>query len=177
MYPSYVIHHDSCHDRDDIVKDIINKTKATVFQSYWLAEGLKGNTYSHIGVAKLAKTLHPDSKYIVFEDDCEILSDYNVMLESYKMADVLYLGYSDRCSHTTFGTHALVLSPKARDCIIQKAAELGEQVDRKWAFDWILSKLCRQEGLVVCMPNEKNRESFCRQKKGIQSYITGQVRK
>jgi GR25 family glycosyltransferase involved in LPS biosynthesis len=151
-------------------------TKATVFQSYILTDGREGCMNSHIGVAKVAKALHPTSHYLVFEDDCVLDKDWEVTLNGMEFADVVYLGYNDKCEHTVFGCHALYLSPKARDCIIDHAREIGRELKPKWAMDWILSRLCRTYGLITCMPKMENREKWCHQQKGLVSQITGRIR-
>ena len=176
MLPAFVIHDASHTERDDIVKDIVAKTDATQFQAYVLSDGLRGNLFSHIGVAKLAKSLFPDQHYLVFEDDCELLENWKDTIADVSGYDVMYLGYNDRCKYATFGTHALCISPKARDLIIEKAGLVAKQVDRKNAFDHILSAICRDEHLLVCMPKIELKETFCRQKKGLRSTITGEIR-
>ena len=174
MFPSFVIHSPTHTDRNEIVEDIVNKTGAIQFQSYLLSDPVRGCLASHVGVAKLAKSLHPESHYLVFEDDCELL-DWQIPIQDASGYDVVYLGYNDKCEWATFGTHALLISPKARDLIIEKVL-LWSPVDKKSAYDHLLSRLCREEGLKVCMPKYEMRESFCRQKKGLKSTITGNIR-
>jgi hypothetical protein len=176
MFPSFVIHHSNHVERDEVVKDILEKSKATMFEAYLLPDGLRGNLMSHVGVAKLARSMAPNKHYIVFEDDCELLDHWEETLKGAQEYDVVYIGYTDRCEKATFGTHALCLSPRARDMIIQKAVFYANDTERKNAFDWILSKMCREEGLTVAMPKMEYRETFCRQKRGIKSTVTGEVR-
>lgn len=177
MPPAFVIHYSGCKDRDEVTADLINKTKATLVESCWLPEHpLRGNTLSHIQVAKLAKTLHPTQHYLVFEDDCELAEDWSDCLKGMEFSDVLYLGYTDKSKDVTYGTHALYLSPKARDVIISHAEGLGNRVDRKFAFDHILSKLSREQGLITCIPKKEECQRYAQQKKGLKSYITGKIR-
>lgn len=177
MNPAYILHHSSCKDRRDLVSDVVNKTRATIVESYWLPnDGLRGNSISHVLVAKLAQSQHPDKHYLVFEDDCVLSEDWAITTQDLSFADVVYIGYTNEANDIVFGTHALMISPKARDKIIQWTETLGNKVHRKNAFDHILSLLCRQEGLVVCKPKFEVREKYARQKKGIKSYITGQIR-
>lgn len=177
MPPAFVIHYSACKDRDNLTADLIHKTKATLVESCWLpTEPVKGNLLSHIQVAKLARTLHPTQHYLVFEDDCVLAEDWSECLKGMEFSDVLYLGYNDKSKEVTYGTHALFISPKARDAIIARAEVLGHQVDRKNAFDHILSKICRQEGLITCMAKVEEKERYAHQQKGIKSYITGKVR-
>jgi len=176
IYPAFVIHDSNCHSREEIVKDLVDKTRATVFQSYMLKDGSEGCMSSHIGVARLAKGLHPTKHYLVFEDDCVLEDGWEEALKGLEFADVVYLGYNDKCQEATFGTHALLLSPKARDCIQEHAREIGSEIRPKYAFDWILSKLCRKYGLITCMPRMDDRKKWCHQKTGLVSQITGQIR-
>ena len=176
MIPAFVIHDATHTERDDIVKDIVAKTEAIQFQAYVLSDPVRGCLFSHIGVAKLAKSLFPDQHYLVFEDDCELSSAWKDPIADVSGYDVIYLGYNDRCSYATFGTHALCISPRARDLIIEKAGLVAKQVGKKNAFDHILSAICRDDKLVVCMPKYDMREVYCRQKKGLRSTITGEIR-
>lgn len=176
IYPAFVIHDNQCYERDEIVKQLVDKTKATVFQSYILKDGAEGCMASHIGVARLAKGLHPTNHYLVFEDDCVLEEGWEEALKGLEFADVVYVGYNDKCDKATFGTHALLLSPKARDCILDHAREIGSEIRPKWAMDWILSRLCREYGLITCMPKMDDREKWCHQKRGLVSQITLRVR-
>ena len=171
-----MIHDNQCTARDSIVKDLVHKTKATLFQSYMLQNRNEGCMNSHIGVARLAKALHPLSHYIVFEDDCILEEGWEEALKGLEFADVVYIGYTDKCLEATFGTHALLLSPKARDVIIEHTREEGLHVQEKFAFDWILSALSRKYGLITCMPKIEDREKWCHQKRGLVSQITGKIR-
>lgn len=174
--PCFIIHNSSSTERKEIVDSLVSKTKATVYQAIMLQDGKAGLRASHIAVAKLAKTLHPTSHYLVFEDDCVLADDWELCIQGMECADVLYLGYNGKCEHTTFGTHALLISPKARDKIISETENLSNQVVDKGAFDHILSKLCRQEGLLTAMPPPDTKERWAYQQKGLKSTITGLIR-
>ena len=176
MNPAFVLHSSSCSERDDIVIDIINKTKATVFESYVFSDGKKGCRYSHIGACKLARSLYPDKHFLIFEDDCVLSEDWADVLKGHEFADILYLGYNDRSEHSVFGTHALYISPKARDVIIEHTEEWKNEVVDKGAYDMILSLLCRKYGLITCIPRMEDREKYAVQKKGLISQITGKIR-
>jgi len=176
MTPAYVLHHPSCKDRVESVAEIITKTGATVVQSCLMHDGKAGCRTSHILVAKLARTQHPDKHYLVFEDDCVLSEDWQKCIEGVGFADVVYLGYNQKSSSVVFGTHALLLSPKARDAIIECAELVKNEVADKGAFDHILSYLCRAKGLMTCMPPVEERETWAWQKKGIRSTITGRIR-
>lgn len=131
---------------------------------------------THIQTAKLARTQHPDKHYLVFEDDCVLSDDWQKCIEGLSFADVVYLGYNQKSSDVVFGTHALLLSPKARDAIIECTELVKNEVADKGAFDHILSYICRAKGLLTCMPPVDEREAWAWQKKGVVSTITGRIR-
>ena len=176
MLPAFVLHNSQSVDRDELTNDLVKKTGATIVQSFLLPDTLAGNRASHLQAAKLAKALAPTKHYLVFEDDCVLSDDWKTCLEGMGFVDVVYLGYNGKSSDVTYGTHALMLSPKARDKILERTESLVGSVDRKGAFDHILSKLCRQEGLLTAMPPPDEKEKWAMQKKGIKSLITHQIR-
>lgn len=176
MLPAFVIHHSAHSERDEVVKDIMTKTHAVLFEAYVLPDRVRGCLMSHIGVAKLARSLFPEKSYLVFEDDCELYDGWDKLLADVSGVDVCWLGYTDKCNWATFGTHALCISPKARDLIIEKACFYGKDTHTKNAYDHILSKMVREEGLSSAMPPYERRFEFCRQKVGLVSTITGHVR-
>lgn len=175
MIPAYVLHNDSCSERAPIVKELVAKTGAIRFQSFLLDDRVMGCLMSHVGVAKLAKARHPDSPYLVFEDDCELFDGWEQMRDV-SGVDVVWIGYTDRCEWGTFGTHALRISPKARDKIIELSEHYGKETHAKNAFDQVLSLICRKEGLSVAMPKYELREEFAKQKRGVVSLITRRPR-
>jgi len=176
MLPTFVIHNPSSSERTEIVNQLVQKTKATVVSAVMMPNGKDGCRASHQAVARLARSLHPTKHYLVFEDDCVLSEDWQKCIEGMEIADVLYLGYNGKCEHTTFGTHALMISPKARDKILSESEKLSDQVVDKGAYDHILSKLCRQEGLLTAMPPPDEKDKWAVQKKGLKSLITGQIR-
>jgi GR25 family glycosyltransferase involved in LPS biosynthesis len=176
MLPAFIIHDSSCSERTEIVKELVKKTHATLVWAVMMPNGKDGCRMSHQAVARLARRLHPTSHYLVFEDDCVLSEDWQKCIEGMEVADILYLGYNGKCEHTTFGTHALMISPKGRDKILSESEKLSDQVVDKGAYDHILSKLCRQEGLLTAMPPPDEKEKWAWQKKGLKSLITGQIR-
>jgi GR25 family glycosyltransferase involved in LPS biosynthesis len=120
--------------------------------------------------------MYPNKHILIFEDDCVLSEDWQEVMKGYEFADVLYLGYNDRCEHSVFGTHALYISPKARDVIIDHTEQFKDEVPNKGAYDMILSLLCRKYGLITCIPRTEDREKYAVQKKGLISQITGQPR-
>lgn len=176
MTPAYVLHHPSSKDRVETVADIIKKTGATVVQSCLMDDRKMGCRSSHILTAKLARSQHPASSYLIFEDDCVLSDDWQKCIEGVEFADVVYLGYNDKSSRVVYGTHALLISPKARDLIIEWAETYAGVVENKGAYDHILSLLCREKGLLTCMPPPDQKERWAWQKKGLPSLITGRIR-
>lgn len=175
MIPAFVIHSLEQSDREDIVQDIIKKTKATVIPAIMIKEnGTKGCTLSHIEVAKMAKDAYPEQSYLVFEDDCILKDGWESVLEENQDCDLIYLGYNGLCEHTIFGTHALYITPKMRDFIIEYAEQASSYVRLIWAYDHILSLLSQVGGFKICIPKEKDKYAY--QKPGLKSYITGNIR-
>jgi hypothetical protein len=176
MNPSFVIHNYHSSERAEIVKTLVQRTKATVVSAVMLPDGKDGCRASHLAVARLARGLYPTKHYLVLEDDCVLSEDWEQCLEGMQMADVVYLGYNDKTSSVTYGTHALMVSPKARDALLKWTEALKDDVEDRGAFDHILSKICRQEGLLVAMPPPDQRDRYAVQKAGLRSLITGQIR-
>jgi len=176
MLPAFIIHNSSCSERAEIVKQLQSMTGATIVEAIMMKDGKQGCRSSHLCVARLARSLHPNKHYLVFEDDCVLSEDWKYCIEGMECADVLYLGYNDKSRDVTFGTHALMISPKARDKILSETEKLAPVVENKGAYDHILSKLCRQEGLLTAMPPLDEKENWAYQKKGLKSQITGNLR-
>ena len=175
MIPAFVIHADSAMDRKPLVDDIVKKTGAIIVEAIMLPYGPEGCTRSHVEVAKLAKELFPHDSYLVFEDDCVLSDGWDEIYKTHLTADIVYLGYNDYCEHTIFGTHALLMSPKARDLFLQQWKRIGETVGNRMATDWILSRLIRDNKLHVVLPTKQSKD-LAMQKKGLTSLITKRVR-
>ena len=176
MIPSFIIHNPYSSERAEIVKTLVSQTNATVLSAVMLDNGKDGCRASHLAVARLARGLHPTKHYLVLEDDCVLSEDWTMCLQGMEMADVVYLGYNDKCSSVTFGTHAVCYSPKARDALLAWTEKLKDVVEDRGAFDHILSKVCRQEGLLVAMPPPDQRDRYAIHRPGLHSMITGKVR-
>lgn len=174
MIPAFVIHHSEATDRADIVKALVEKTNATIVEAVWVQDRKQGCRHSHLKVALLAKELVPESPYLVFEDDCILTDQWKQSLDSTATRDLVYLGYNDRCEHTIFGTHALIVSPRLRDILIQETEDLIDNVRDRGAFDHILSLLCSMHSIVPLLPFQK--DVYCYQQKGLVSSITGKKR-
>ena len=174
MIPAFVIHHTSSKDRIDLVEKIVKETGAIRFQSVWLDDHKLGCMRSHIGVAKLAKSLYPTQSYLVFEDDCELYEGWRDLLNT--TADIVYLGYNDKSTKVIYGTHALYITPKMRDIIIADTERVKDDVIDKRAFDHILSKLIVDHMCSMSYPSYDVREKYCKQSRGLRSTITGKIR-
>jgi GR25 family glycosyltransferase involved in LPS biosynthesis len=178
MIPAFVIHHPSSVERESVVADLVEKTGAVVVEAILLPHGPEGCTRSHLAVANFAKEFFPDHSYLVFEDDCVLEDGWDDILKLFPNADLLYLGYTERSSHTIFGTHGLYMSPKARDCFQEHAEEINREIPppHTWATDWILTRLFQRYNLQTEMPTYELRNRWCYQKKGLKSTITGKIR-
>jgi hypothetical protein len=177
--PAFVIHHFPCTDRQDVVKDIVNLSGATVLDAVWFDDPTKrkeGCSKSHVKVATIAQKLHPDSPYLVFEDDCILANEWKSVLEGKDEFDVVYLGVNSN-SGIPFGTHAMLIRPSARQAILEDTERLFDAVRDTWAFDHIVHLICKQRGLRVWVPPEEEWYRWALQKKGMISTITGNARR
>ena len=174
MIPAFIIHSSKCIERQPIVKELQEKTGATVLEASLLENRREGCSTSHIRVAETAKKLYPSQPYLVFEDDCILNDNWKESLTL--SSDVVYLGYNNSSKTTIFGTHALLISPKARDIILNHTRQHALDVYDKWAFDWILSFLCHSYNLSVQLPSFDKRNLYCFQKPNLISQITGKPR-
>lgn len=130
MLPSFIIHHQGQTDRKDLVEALVKATGAILVDPVWIPEDpVKGCRESHKKVARLAKETYPDSAYLVFEDDCEIIDPHFLdILKEYPDVDILYFGVTNYIRYKipiplyhSCGTHAMMLTPKARDIFFIKS--------------------------------------------------------
>lgn len=142
-----------------------------------LSNGAEGCLKSHLRAADLAKTLAPESPYLVFEDDCVLEDGWDSILSEFPTADLIYLGYTEASQDTIFGTHGMYISPRLRDLFLAHGLDYAFKVRFPWAADWVLPKLCKDFGMEVYRPSYEYREKWCYQKKGLKSQITGKLRK
>ena len=187
MLPAYIIHNSNQIERKDLVVNLIQTTGATVVEAVWnTKDPVLGCRESHKKVAKLAKERHPDTPYLVFEDDCEILDpSFLTLLKEHPSVDLLYFGVNGFCLHMqpfpikhSWGTHALYITPKVRDAILEK-----EQLYMKlqfprydYPFDQLLCVMAHLEHWSVWKPDESSMTRWVRQKPGLVSSISGSVR-
>ena len=187
MLPAYVIHHAEQREREDIVNQLIQTTGAKVVEAVWdTKDPVRGCRESHKKVARLAKEEHPDLPYLVFEDDCEILdsSFLRCILENPRV-DLLYFGVNGFCIHQepfpiqhSWGTHALFVTPKVRDCILEKESKymklrfpMGNH-----PFDQLLCVMAHFEHWKVWKPTPDTMNKWVRQKPGLVSSISRSIR-
>lgn len=187
MLPAYIIHNSDQMDRKEIVEKLIQTTGAKVVEAVWSRENpVWGCRESHKKVARLAKEEHPDSPYLVFEDDCEIVNPnfLNLLLDNVDV-DLLYFGVNGFCTHQlpfklrhSWGTHAMMITPKVRDLFLAKEADylqmkfpLGNH-----PLDQLFCVMEAKENLKVWKPDERTMKQWVRQKPGLKSAISGSIR-
>ena len=174
---AYIIHNQDCEDRRDIVEHLQTSTGAEVVEAVWMKNPVLGCIYSHLKVAVKAKQDNEKKPYIVFEDDCDLLEDIDVILAHFQEADIVYFGYNDMGFDKYgmfpyfFGTHAMMISPKARDILLEHCLE-----HPGLPYDHIVSRLIKQFNLSVEFPDFEDKEKFAVQRKGLISTITGNRR-
>jgi hypothetical protein len=187
MLPTYVIHNSQQTEREEIVNQIIQRTGGKVVEAVWSSQDpVWGCRESHKKVARVAKEEYPDSAYLVFEDDCEILDPkFIYVILDHLDVDILYFGVNGFCVHQepfalkhSWGTHAMMMTPKARDTLLEKEHEylkmkfpLG-----KHPYDMLLCVMAECEGLKVWKPDELTMTRWVRQKPGLKSSISGSIR-
>lgn len=174
MLPTFLIHSSDSKDRDEIVANLVNETNAEIVEAIILDNRLLGCSMSHLKVAHLARHLYPNAPYLVFEDDCVLKPGWNEALSNLS-GEVVYLGYNDRhVSGVLFGTHAMLIYPKARDFLIEHLeAELRKTVFTL-PIDWLCWQLWQKGQFEVGYPDQK--DVYCEQKKGLVSLISGNIR-
>lgn len=188
MLPAYIIHHKKQHDRKDLVQALVDLTGATIVEPVWIPnDPIRGCRESHKKVARLAKERNPEKAYLVFEDDCEIIDpNFLDVLKEHPDVDILYFGLTHYVDHTlpfpirqSCGTHAMMMTPKARDIFFSKVDEylnLPFPHDNH-PVDQIFCVMEVKESLKVWKPHEKSVERYVRQKPGLFSTISKTMRK
>ena len=187
MLPAYIIHNSDQVERKEIIEKLIQTTGAKVVEAVWnTKDPVWGCRESHKKVARLAKEEHPDRSYLVFEDDCEIVNPnfLELLLENPEV-DILYFGVNGFCTHQlpfklrhSWGTHAMMMTPKARDIFLANEAEylqmrfpLGNH-----PLDQLFCVMEAKEDLKVWKPDERTMKKWVRQKPGLKSAISGSIR-
>jgi len=157
-----------------------------------VSQGAIGCAHSHIDLIHDA-LLKKESAIVILEDDCEFGDLSREELTSYIFRantlgepwDILLLGAteyteSDETSSANYkkvgrfwGTHALILRERG----MRAALKAFHDAQKEGIFllaDWMYNRAIRQEGLTCFGPTDPSR--FCKQKEGLVSYLTGQVR-
>jgi GR25 family glycosyltransferase involved in LPS biosynthesis len=178
MRPAFIIHSKSCSERASLVADLVTKTGAIVVEAEMLANPVEGCFKSHLKVAALAKDLYPNESYLVFEDDCVLRHGWETFLNQSEclQGDLVYLGYTDMCEKTIFGTHGMLISPRFRDSVLSHWQDHVHAVQFHWAADWVLPRMATVFQMEVIRPLHYDREKYCYQMKGLRSQITGKLR-
>jgi hypothetical protein len=180
--PSFVIHSSLCSERKQLVETIVKETGAEVVEAVWYPDDpKKGCRESHKKVAQMAKDRAPNASYLVFEDDCEFVSDrWNFPMIAGEEIDLVYFGVTGYGKFFgqmySYGTHAMLVSPKVRDLILDQTDSNVEKVYETGAFDHILNKICYDNNCTVWRPTAKDGERWVRQAKGYTSTISGNIR-
>lgn len=188
MLPAYIIHHKKQHDRKYLVQALIDLTGATIVEPVWIPEDpVRGCRESHKKVARLAKQKDPEKPYLVFEDDCEIVDpNFLDVLKEHPDVDILYFGLTHYIQHSlpfplhqSCGTHAMMITPKARDIFLSTVDEYLHLPfpDKNHPVDQIFCVMEVKESLNVWKPNAHSVEKYVKQKPGLLSTISKKVRK
>jgi hypothetical protein len=187
MLPAYIIHNSNQIERKDIVDKLIHATGGTIVEAVWnTLDPIWGCRESHKKVARLAKEEHPDSPYLVFEDDCEIIdASFLTLLKENPTVDILYFGINGFCIHIqpfplkhSWGTHALYITPKVRDTLVEKEPMymLMTFPRKEHPYDELLCVMAFFEHWTVWKPDEASITKWVRQKPGLVSSISGNIR-
>ena len=174
-------------ERKDNIDKLIQQFNPFVVKAVLRTSPHYGNCLSHLEVARKAKLLFPDKPYLVLEDDAEVKDPkFWTLMEDASGADIVYLGYNGDCNHTTpintnyiWGTHAVVINPKARDAIIEHF-EWANKLDywtKDVGFDSYLTVITHKAGLTYWAPSQEDRYKYICQKDGFVSFLSGHTRR
>lgn len=173
-------------ERKENIEKLIDKFHPFVIKAVLNNSPQVGNCLSHYQVARMAKLLFPDKSYLVLEDDAEVVDDnFWSLIEEHKDVDLLYFGYNGVCNHTkpvdleyVWGTHALLISPSARDAIIEKYDEVdkSEFWTQYVGFDSLLTVIAHKANLTTWKPSLEDRYKYICQKEGYVSFLSGNLR-
>ena len=187
MIPAYIIHNSKQIERKDIVDKLIQTTSAKVVEAVWNTQDpVWGCRESHKKVARVAKEEYPNSAYIVFEDDCEIVDNtFLNLIEQHSKCDLIYFGVNGYCIHVepfpikhSWGTHAMYITPKVRDAILEKESKYMTMrfPRQEHPFDQLLCVMAFFEHWNVWKPDATSINKWVRQKPGLVSSISGSIR-
>lgn len=151
-------------------------------------QGEVGCTHSHVWILRAANATAEDVG--IFEDDCEVFDGYSakeflrVTDAAYPEADIILLGATEyveslplapRYKRVTrfWGAHAMLIRRKALHAIL-KTYDDGLAAGIFYPADWLYNEAIKRYGLFVVGPEKP--KTFCRQRPGLVSGITGIVR-
>ena len=174
-------------ERAENIATLINKFNPIIQRAITNNSPHRGNCLSHLQVAKTAKLLFPDLPYLVLEDDAFVVDEnFWTLIDEHKDVDLLYFGYNNSCSHYkpipteyVWGTHCLLVSPKARDAIINHFEEVSnmEFWTQEIGFDSMLTVIAHKAGLTSWKPAKQDRYKYICQKEGFTSFLSGHKRR
>jgi len=153
-----------------------------------LTQGMVGCTESHLGVLQYGADMPDLAPFFIFEDDAELLAPFEEVQEFVDSIegswDIILLGANEYVEFVSsendyhrinrfWGTHAMLINPKC----CAKIMATFEEMKRGGVFpppDWMYNEAIKQKRLCVYAPVDPER--FFRQKKGLISLLTGNVR-
>jgi GR25 family glycosyltransferase involved in LPS biosynthesis len=143
-----------------------------------ITSGMIGCLLSHINILKNAKT-----DILIFEDDCEYISDYSEFIASAPEYDILCLGNNENVDYKLigsyvkvsrfWGTHALLIKHSCIDAILQ-TYEKYKNLKIFLPADWLYSYAIKENNLNAYAPI--NPKQYFKQKSGLVSTINGRLR-
>jgi len=168
---AFIIHNSSQIVRRPLVDKLVQLTGAKVFEAIMLKNRVDGCRQSHNSVYKLVE---PHEPVIVFEDDCEVIDDsfMNLIKEHSSNYDIIFFGtvrtYIEHGKLQIWGTHAMWISPHAKECFLNYTTTTTPEVDHIW------NEVIVKHDLKVWVPQKH--DMYVRQKLGLISTITGTPR-
>ena len=145
-----------------------------------ITPGMIGCLLSHMTILKETK-----EDILIFEDDCEYVSDYSEFIRNVPKFDILCLGTNENVDYKLegnsnyvrikqfWGSHAIIIKYSAIEAIL-KTYEKYKSRKRFLPPDWVYNYAIKQFNLRVYAP--KNPKQFFKQKNGLASTANGLVR-
>ena len=145
-----------------------------------ITPGMIGCLLSHMTILKETK-----EDILIFEDDCEYVSDYSEFIRNVPKFDILCLGTNENVDYKLegnsnyvrikqfWGSHAIIIKYSAIEAIL-KTYEKYKSRKRFLPPDWVYNYAIKQFNLRVYAP--KNPKQFFKQKSGLVSTANGLVR-
>jgi GR25 family glycosyltransferase involved in LPS biosynthesis len=149
-----------------------------VLSNNTITYGMIGCVLSHIQILKKAKT-----NILLFEDDCEYVSDCSEFVINAPDYDILCLGTNENVDYDIFdsyvkvtrfwGTHALLIKYSAIEKILQ-TFERYASMNIFLPADWLYSIAIKEHNLRAFAPI--NPKQYFKQKSSLVSSVNGKVR-